>query len=223
MKIFGRTLIVGLLVLSSCKKNPINRLTNPLPDGDVPQSSGIYGIYNNELLTGGGLGLIPGAGNQSVNFSDVSEPRLGTRQISYYWNGGDVFDPNLHTSSHTFAGFSLLIAQDFASLDSTPAKDLSSFGYTKLTLYVRGSLSDNTSLRIEGPSVGGSLATPARVELTQSQLTNSWQKVTLTVPSGDFSSVKVYMTVSFQYAQPPRTTNPGEGGTVFINVAQYER
>jgi hypothetical protein len=89
-----------------------------------------------------------------------------------------------------------------------------------LRLFVRGALSTNTTLRIEGPS-NGTTSTPARVEL--SSLGSEWQEVVLSIPAADFSNVKVFLTVSFQYSQPPRTTANGEGGVVFLDDIRYER
>jgi len=214
---------IGLLLLvlgstASCKKNPVDRLTNPLPDGSVPQSSGIYVIYDDELKTVGGLSFIPEAGNQSINLVDQSSPQRSRIQTRYSWNGQSVL--NNGTPQHTFAGFQFIITFDQANLASTPARNFSGRGYTKLTLYVRGNLSLNTKLRIEGPDDGDVGTTPSRTELTT--LSSDWTKVTLVVPSADFSSVKSFITVSFQYTQPAFTTAPGDGGEVYLDDIQYE-
>lgn len=207
-----------LFVAPACKKNPVDRLVNPVSDGAVPLSSGTFLIYDDEIKTGGGLGLIPGGANQTINLSDVSEPRRTTRHTAYSWNGRA---PGVDPSSHTFAGFSFLVSPDFTTFSATPARNLSSFGYTKLRVSVRGSLAANVSLRIEGPSTGDEAFVPARTTLNS--LNGAWQDVELTVPAGDFTNVKVFATISLQYAQPPFTTNPGDGGTVYIDDIRYEQ
>ena len=209
--------LIPLLIFTSCKKNPVDRLTNPLPDGDVAQSSGIFIVYDDDLKTGGGLGLIPSGGNQTIDLTAVGTPARTLRHIQYSWSGADV------GGQHLFAGFQLLITPDSSTLSAETAKNLSAAGYTRMTLYVRGQLSDGNSLRIEGPSNGDSAFVPARTTLASTELTNDWQSVTLTIPPGDFSSVKIFATFSFQYTQPPRTTNAGGGGSIFVDEIRYER
>jgi hypothetical protein len=213
----------GFLMLAACERNPVNRLSDPLADGVVPQSSGTYMIYDEELETGGGLGLIPGSGNQNITLADTSEPRRTLRQIRYTWNGQDVFNPDTMTVEHDFAGFSLLVSPDFTTITSASAKDLSSPGYTTLKMAVRGSLTANTKLRIEGPNTDPPTFTSPILELDSSQLTGEWQDVSLAIPANHFSSVKAFVTISFQYTQPPRTTNPGDGGVVYLDDIRYVR
>ncbi len=215
-----KNIFLTLLLLSplgSCKKNPVDRLTNPNPDGAVPQNSGIYIIYDDELKTGGGLGLIPGGENQTIDLSDISEPRRSSLQIRYQWNGGDT------PAQHLFAGYSFSVTPDLSTLSSATGKDLSASGYTKMTFFLRGELSEGNTLRIEGPSDGNSTTVPARMELGPSGVTSDWHAYTLSVPASFFSNVKVFATISIQYAQAPRTTNPGQGGTIYIDNIMYER
>lgn len=213
-------LILSVVFLSGsgCKKNPVDRLTNPLESGSVPGTSGIYTVYDDELKTAGGLIFIPSGENQSIELTDLSAPRRNRNHLRYIWNGQDV--PNNGSAQHLFAGFSFVVSQDAASLASTPARDLSGRGYDTLTMYVRGSLSLHTKLRIEGPDDGTGGITAARTELDS--LSSEWVKVTLSVPAGDFSSIKSFVTISFQYDQPAFTTAPGEGGVVYIDDIQYE-
>lgn len=222
--LFKRCIVLKMVMLllaislSGCKKNPVDRLINPLEGGSVPGSSGIYTIYDDELKTAGGLIFIPGGENQSLELTDVSSPRRNRNHARYSWNGQDVTENG--TAQHLFAGFSFVVSQDAASLATTPARDLSGHGYDSLTLYVRGNLSLHTKLRIEGPDDGAGGITAARTEITS--LTNDWAKVTLAVPTGDFSSIKSFFTLSFQYEQPAFTTAPGDGGVVYIDDVRYE-
>ncbi|MCB4756048.1 MAG: hypothetical protein LHV69_03295 [Elusimicrobia bacterium] len=210
--------MTAALSVSGCRRNPIERLSDPLPDGAVPNSSGVYVIYDDELKTGGGMMFIPGGENQNINFLDQGAAPQGFANISYSWNGADVM--NSTTPQHLYAGFSLIVSSSASQLDFVPGKNLSGPGYLNLKLYVRGSLSTATRLRIEGPSDGTGLTTPARTELLS--LGSSWQEVTLPVPAADFANVKVFVTISFQYDQPPRTTNPGNGGIVYVDYLRYE-
>ena len=87
---------------------------------------------------------------------------------------------------------------------------------------MRGNLASENILRIEGPDDGDSATTPARLEMTGAELESGWQEKTIAVPSADFQSVKTFFTVSIQYSQPPRTTTPGGGGTVYLDDIRYE-
>lgn len=213
--------ISALMLLGvGCKKNPVDRLMNPLPEGDVPGTSGIYTIYDDELKTGGGLALIPEAANQSIDLNDQSSPRRSTSQVRYSWNGQDVSDDGV--PQHLFAGFQFIVSADAQSLPATPARDLSGAGYTKLTLYVRGNLSTNTKLRIEGPDDANELTATTMTEI--SSLNSEWTQVTVSgIPNSQFSNIKSFITVSFQYAQPPNTNNAGEGGVVYLDDIRYEQ
>jgi hypothetical protein len=214
-------LTASLIFVLGCEKNPVDRLVNPLPDGDVSQSSGIFSIYSDELTTGGGVGFIPGGENQAIDFLDQSSPQRTRTQVRFTWNGGDVTQNG--SPQHLFAGFILPITVDAADLPAATGRDLSSFGYTKLTLYLRGSLSANTTLRIEGPDDGQGGITAAQTNLTGSTVNSNWTQITLNIPSGHFTNIQTFLTLTFQYDQPPRTTAPGEGGVVYLDDIQYEQ
>lgn len=213
--------VVFAILAAGCKRNITDRLVDPNVNAAVPQSSGLFTVYDDELKTGGGLGFIPGGENQSIDLLDQTDPRRSIAQIRYSWNGNDVLSDG--TPQHLFAGFSLLVSDDFTGLDSASAKDLSGPGYTQMKLFVRGGLGVDNSLRIEGPSDGSAGATPARMELTSSELSSDWTEITLPVPAADFSAVKVFATFSIQYDQPPRTTNPGTGGLIYLDDIRYVR
>lgn len=211
--LFAATILTG-----GCRRNPIERLSSPLDDGAVPQTSGVYMLFDDELKTGGGVGFIPGGQNQSIDFTDHSAPR-GAASVRYYWNGGDVFNDETNEWQHLFAGFSFVVTPEFSRHLAVPGKNLSGPGYSSLKMWVRGHLSEGTKLRIEGP--GDGVGTPARVELDS--LGSGWQEVTLpNIPSADFNPVNVFLTISFQYTQPPRTTVAGGGGLVFLDDIRYE-
>lgn len=203
------------LLLTACEKNPIEKLTNPVPDGAVAPAGSPFVIYDGELKTGGGIGLIPTGDNQSIVLNDRSEPRLSANSLRYSWNGQPV------NGQQAFAGFSLVITPDFSTLNSAPVKNLSAAGYTKLTLFVRGHLSAQTKLRIEGPDSGSGHASPF---LEKTSLGDDWEAVTVPITApADFAAVRIFLTVSLQYAQPAGTTQAGEGGTVFLDKIRYEK
>ncbi len=210
-----RLIFLTVLLVIGCRKNPIERLTNPVPGGAVPLSSGVFTIYDDELKTGGGLALIPAGGNQLVDLSNRDNPVNAGTQVKYIWNGQPVGGQQL------FAGVQFLITPDGSTLSAATAKNLSTPGYTTLKMKLRGVLSTANTLRIEGPSDG--FSTAARLEIAGPDLSASWQDVTLTIPSVDFTSVKIFATFSIQYAQPPRTTAPGNGGVIYIDDLRYEK
>ncbi len=214
---------VVLLSLSGCKKDTTGLLSNSLPDGVAPQSSGVFNIYKDELLTGGGAALVPGGENQSLSLEEFGAASEGRFNVGYTWNGGDVL--NAGTLQHLFAGFMFPVTAGSAGLPTARGRDLSAPGYTKLVLSVKGALSNGTTLRIEGPSDGDTSVSPARVEsgATTFSLTGQWQEITLAVPAASFINVKIFLTITLQYAQPPRTTVPGEGGVVYLDNIRYER
>ena len=214
----ARVLLIGSFLLVGCKRNPVDRLRDPYPGGSVPLTSGVFTIYKDELKTGGGFGFIPTGENQTIDSADTSSPRLTARSIKYSWNGQDVLHTTDTVANHAFAGFSLCVSPDLATVNSTPGKNLMAPSYTTLKLFVRGSLSSDTRLRIEGP--GDNVLTPARTELTS--LSSDWQEVSLPIPTAsDFSDVKIFLTISFQYSQPSGTTTPGEGGVVYLDDIRY--
>lgn len=202
----------------------MDRLVNPNADGVLPQSSGVYMIFDDEIKTGGGLGLIPGAENQTIEVTDHTSPRRSIHQMRYSWTGKDVFNHDTGEYQHLFAGFHLFVPAFGSQLQSATPKNLAvSPPYTKVKFFIRGSLSQSTTLRIEGPDDGPGGNTPALIESgTDFTLTNDWQEITLTVPANDFNSVLIYLTITFQYDQPPRTEPAGDGGTIYLDDIRYE-
>jgi hypothetical protein len=216
--------LVAIFVLPGCEKDPVDRLTNPLSEGAVPGYSGTYIVYDDELKTGGNLALIPGGENQEIDLSDRSAPRGNLRQVRYTWNGLSVSTYPAGGYQQLFAGFIFMVGDDVNTLQSTPGRDLSGPGYTQMTFSVRGWLSEETSLRVEGPSTAETGFTPARVDIDRSELSlNVWKSYTLTVPATDFNNVRTFITLTIQYDQPPRTTLPSNGGTIYIDDIRYSR
>jgi hypothetical protein len=209
-------ILVPLLAATACRKNPIERLTDPYHEGVTPQSSGVFMIYDNEFKTGGGLAFIPGGASQSIDIFNHDNPVNSGVQIKYVWNGQPVAGQQL------FAGFNILITPNLDTLAATAPKNLSAAGYTTMKMRIRGALSSGNTLRIEGPTDGSEGAVAAQ-PATQPTLTDAWQDFSFPIPAGDFSSVKIFATFSIQYAQPPRTTAAGNGGTIYVDDLRYEK
>lgn len=221
MKNAARFLTLALLLCAAgCKRNPIDRLVDPNPSGALPfDPNGIYVVFDDELKTGGGLGFVPGGQNQSINLSVTDASRPG-RQIAYTWNGNDVSSAPAF-AQHLFAGFQLLVTPDFTTFDSASGKNLSAGNYATLKFSIKGFLSADTIVRVEGPDDGPGGNVPEVVNITS--LGATWQDITLPIPTpSDFNSVKGFITVTFQYAQPSGTTAAGGGGTVFFDDIRYE-
>jgi len=174
---------------------------------------------NGSLQTGGGVDFFPSAQNQQLAFDFRDNCHSGPRCISYFWNGQDVL--NSGVAEHTFVGFDLLVSQNFSTLAGTPARNLSAAGYTKVTFWMRGSLSDSTQVKVEAPGTGNQSTLAPTLIITS--LLGSWQQFTVSAGPGAFSNVKEFFKVTFVYNQPTGTTNHGDGGSVFIDDIHFEK
>ncbi len=216
MKLSLRMVLCGL-ILAACDRHPLDQLMDPVPSGAVPSAAANWVLYDDELETGGGFYLIPEAANQTLTDHDASGPAFGRKSIAYNWNGGEV------NGQHLFAGFGLLVAQQIAQDASTPPRNLSAYGFTKITFWAKGALSENTILRAEGPADGTGSTISPRLEISADLLAGGWAKYALLVPNpAAFASVKQYVNFTLIYTQPTGTTLAGEGGTVDIDQIAYE-
>lgn len=192
---------------------------DPNPSNAVPVAGIPLSIYSDQLDTGGGLGLFPSSNNQQIDTASRDNPHSGRRCIRYSWNGQDV--PNNGTPEHTFAGFDLVVSQDLTTLSSAAGRNLSAAGYTKLTFWLRGTLTENTTIKVEGPGNGNSNTILPSVTVTS--LSNNWQQFTINASPGDFNNVKEFFKLTFVFAQPSGTTVAGQGGTVFADDVQFSK
>src|SRR5436189_4114313 len=102
----------------SCKRNPVDRLLNPVPAGMVNGIGPNFYIYDDDLKTGGGLGFFPGGENQAIGLEDDTTPARSPNAIVYSWNGQDVTNFSAGgVLEHLFAGFSLTITPDFSTIN----------------------------------------------------------------------------------------------------------
>jgi hypothetical protein len=236
------SLLTVLLMIGGCNKSPFDR-TRDASNGGALENFGVtsaFRIFSDELVTGGGAFEYPGGENQTLSFSDTSNP-VSHRSIRYSWNGEP---PAIGGTDHTFAGFSLIQSASQSTYLSTPGRNLSAANYGRATFFIRGSLSTNTRLKIEVADDGDSL-TPGAGCMTLSgsgtvynsgtndicsngatgTLNGDWQRVTVTIPSGALSSVRDFIKTTFVYSDPlPGVPGqaPGQGGVVYLDQIQYE-
>jgi len=241
-----RLLIPAVLFFAACNKSPFERTH----DADGKATGTFSGttnlvIFNNELVSGGGAFLYPGGENQSLSFSDTSNP-ISHRSIRYGWNGGLLSAPGCPPDpTPLFAGFDLMHTAVFADYSSTPGRDLHQAGYTKVTFYARGSLSSHTVLKVEAatPSAAAGCAVPPVVPCLwlsdpngtdtddgvngqgcgHKQLTGSWQTYNIDIPAGWLASTRIkdFFKATFVFNQPSGVPT-GQGGTVYFDVIQYQ-
>jgi hypothetical protein len=214
----NKRLILWTLVLLGCGRHPSNRLTDLASEGAVPTASADWVLYSDELQTGGGFYLIPDAGSHQILDGDRTESYAGRASVRYSWTGAAIL------GQHDFAGFGFLVAPTIDKDASTPARDLSEYGFTRITFMAKGTLSENTLLRVEGPCDGTGSTVAPRLEISREQLAAGWTQYSMPVPDPiSFASIKQYINFVFIYSQPTGTTKAGDGGTIFIDQVTYAR
>jgi hypothetical protein len=240
-----QSLLIALsfLFVVGCK-SPFDRTKDASNGGATGTFTGStnFVIFNNELVSGGGAFEYPGSEGQSLSFNDTSNP-VSRRSIRYSWTGEPVSNPGCSPNpTHNFAGFDLMHTAVLADYNSTPGKDLRQAGYTKATFYARGGLSTNTLLKVEVASQGspagscaaapspcvvlstnGSDTDPNSPTCTTGRLTGSWQSYTIPVTNSDLASVKDLFKATFVFIDPfVGNLAPGQGGTAYFDVIQYQ-
>ncbi len=218
------------LFLTSCERNPMKRLSDPFDEGALTTWSGVFKIYDDDLVTGGNVSFIPADlpvpdNNMSIDFKVMDEnPPEGTKCLKYTWNGLDqVWNAK---DEHDWAGVSLIVATHWSLYDSTPAKDLTPGGYTKITFKAFALIDSNTYVKFEGP-VSTTTAAPTRggtryLRLNSREL-GSWQTYTISFNATDFKTVKDYFKIVIEYPQGINNGPYGNGGTVYVDDIRYER
>ena len=122
------------------------------------------------------------------------------------------------------------IGTNFSIYDATPGRDLRSAGYTRAVFYVRGSLSTDTSVKIEagGPTTSCmTLSIDGTVDKCSNgnvgTLTSSWKMVTLPLTQAEQSAIKDFLKATFIFDNPtPGNTSPGQGGTIYLDQMFYK-
>jgi hypothetical protein len=234
----SRNLIpITVLLMVGCK-SPFDRTRDASGGGTgTIGSSPTYVVFSNELKTGGGAFEYPGGENQTLSFTDTSNP-ISYRSIRYNWTGATV------AGQSVFAGFDLMDTVTQATYSSTQGRDLRAAGYTKVTFYARGSLSTNTVLKVEVSADGNpndadpciTLSTsgnaadntcllfgqfPNPLAMPVQQLTSSWQQYTINVPNSSLANVKDFFKATFVFT-PVFSVPAGQGGTAYFDQIQYQ-
>lgn len=235
-KITLKTIVLIVLMgmfLISCERNPMKRLSDPFDEGALTTWSGVFKIYDDDLITGGNVAFIPSDltppdNNLTIDFKVTDEnPPEGTKCLKFTWNGGDQWwGGTVNKNEHDWAGVSLIVATHWSLYDSTPAKDLTPGGYTKITFKAFALIDSNTYVKFEGP-VSKTVAAPARggtqyLRLNSRELGN-WQTYTINFNANDFKYVKDYFKIVIEYPQGINNGPFGNGGTVYVDDIRYER
>jgi hypothetical protein len=231
------SLLVALL-FTGCNKNPFDRTRDAAggPTGSI-SAGGNFVIFSSELMSGGGAFEYPGSEGQTLTFDDTSNP-ISHRSIRYNWTGQAVSNPGTACNPEvTFAGFDLMDTPTQATYGSTPGRNLSAAGYTRVTFYARGSLSTDVDVKIEVASTGNppdpclTLSTNGSddqcagdMDTGTKALGSSWQSYTISVPNTALSNIKDFFKATFVYAPPGAACGipAGQGGTVYFDVIQYQ-
>jgi len=212
MKLLAISSIAWTLFWCGCQTMPADYLRDPRPDGATGIWAGQWLIYGDELETGGGLLLFPSDENQTIDlvFRHPNDPERGN-VIHYSWNGEEV------AGQYTFSGVSFTVASNWRAYDITPPKDLSAGGYTKISFDVWGDLSEGTKVEFWG---GRRSATTGRLKLDND---DGWVHLDIPLRENDLKKVREFFVIVFQFAEPSGHSEPGQGGTVYVDNIRYEK
>lgn len=246
-RLFCFSFLVFGLGLSGCNQSPFNS-TRDASGGGALNKFGVapaFVIFDNELTTGGGAFEYPGGQNQTLSFTDTSNP-ISHRSIRYSWNGQPVSAPGCNPNpTPLFAGFDLMYTTTQAAYNpspSVPGRDLHQAGYTKATFYARGSLSSNTVLKVEVAAAGVQAGCPVLPVVPclwlssngteddgvnsqgcgHAQLTGGWQSYSIPLTPAALTDVKDFFKATFVFTPPfVGSTAAGQGGVAYFDVIEY--
>ena len=227
-----------VLIIAGCGESPVDKLTNPLSEGALSGTSGIYTIYDDQLQTGGNIALFPGdyhGGDDEVYGGDKVEDSIGGCSegpdmcLKYTWNGRKLWWPIEpgHTTAEwedKWAGLALVVPSIAANWGQE-TRDLSQGKYTRITFYAKGALTSGVKVRFEGPLGGNddAVKTDNKITVTPGKstgapaLSTEWQKYTIDITGVSLSAMKHYFIVVFN------TDGGTDGGTVYIDHIKYEK
>lgn len=230
--------LIGVSTFSfvSCQRNPVDLLQDPYPDSAIGNWSGVFVVYDDDLRTGGNVEFIPSdlppPDNQmAADFKTTLEnPPEGIYCIQYHWSGKDIYwdDPKVPFKGyeHDWAGMSLIVATHWSLYDTTPARDLSPGGYTKITFKAKAVIANGTYVKFEGP-LSTNVATPARGGTDYLRLSNTdlveWNTYTINLSNNSLKKVKDYFKIVIEYPAGRSNGPYGDGGTVFVDDIRYTK
>jgi hypothetical protein len=218
------------IFLVSCERNPMKRLSDPFDEGALGNWSGVFKIYDDDLITGGNVAFIPSDktppdNNMILDFMNTNDdPPEGKKCLRFTWNGQDQDWSG--KNEHDWAGMSLIVATHWSLYDSTPSKDLSPGGYTKITFKAKAIIDSDTYVKFEGP-VSKTVAAPTRggtqyLRLNSTELSD-WKSYTINFNNADFKSVKDYFKIVIEYPAGINSPLYGNGGIVLVDDIRYEK
>lgn len=213
--------------LFSCESKTLKQFNNPYPEGALNAWSGVWKIYDDDLITGGNVAFIPSDldppnNHLAISFNVTQEnPPEGTRCMRFDWDGKELYWAEQGRVEHDWAGVSLIVATHWSLYDSTPAKDLSAGGYTKITFKAKAFVDNNTTIKFEGP-VREDKGGKDYVRLSNTQLAD-WNTYTINVTPLDLKAVKDYFKVVIDFPTGKNNGPYGNGGTVFVDDVRYVR
>jgi len=217
-----------VLIIAGCSESPVDKLTNPISEGALAGTAGVYTIYDDQLQTGGNFALFPGDYHEHDVVEEISGGCSESPDmcIKYTWDGGNVCDDN-NEWSDKWCGLAAIVASIAADWGPNNTRDLSGGKYTKITFYAKGTLSSGVSVRFEGPLGGNDDSDKNDNKITVTPgtstgapaLSTEWQKYTIDITGVSLSAIQHYFIVVFDTGGSGGST----GGTVYVDQIKYEQ
>lgn len=202
-----RFIFLFVFLFGCSKYNPLDKLINPEEKSATGRWSGEFVIYDDELKTGGGIMFLSSADNQTLDFNFRENPYSGKKCIKYSWNGKSVYDYTRKIYQANWCGWAFIVGKDWTEYNKI--RNFSSVNYSKISLWVRGSLSANTKIKFESYN---------RDTHSDIELTDSWQKIEFKI-TGNQSEIKEYLKIIFEYLG----SGEGNGGIVYIDEIKFSK
>lgn len=140
----------------------------------------------------------------SVDFSHTGGVKRGNRCMKFTWVGDQT-----DTSGATYFGFGLMAREVLGEKMA-----LGKAGYINMKFWIRGSLTENCSFRIEIP---GTMSDNSAT-LNSSQVTSEWTEVT--VPLDIYPTEEVEYVIAFAL-KPTDASLKTNGGTVYLDDIRF--
>ncbi len=208
-------LLAFLISGFSCSQNPL------APVKDPTRYTGTWGskwvIYDDALNTLGGDVLFypsdPGPAIMSLSNTNENAAYSGSKYFHFKWTGQPIYSDELGTNEHAFAGYSLIITSSPALYKTVQPLDLSKSPYTKITFWIRGSMTAGCHMKFEGPNGAA---------LDYIYPTANWTQYSVTLK--DLNWVKDFFKVTIIYPSGgyPTYAAPGQGGWIDVDKVTYE-
>lgn len=224
-------LIIPLfLFVTGCEKNPVGALLYP----DVNDSQDWHNdfiLYYNGVKTTGPFDPFKftdwtdvGAGD--LNFDYMKKSYKGSQSIKMSWTGGASSPKPSGAPQNVYVGFGMPAQGFYEAAPGEPAYqgyDISQGSYTKMVLYVTGSLKQNVQLEIKaavdiGNGMGGN-EQPAGLLLTTFPDDGKWHKIEVPFTNTPaLTKVKTMMTLTMKLINE---SQPGNGGEIYIDNIRF--